>query len=164
ETMFGYGREELLALAIGSLLPQTQRGDNLRRRTDWLAAPWTRETETSLELTARRKDGSEFPVAISVSHLETKDGPLGVTFVLDISERRKTEAALLQNQQELQRLTARLLAIQEAETQLIARDLHDDLSQKLAALGMEASALAKAPPRSPDSLKGRIRDLAQKIS
>jgi len=164
ETMFGYSREELLALPIGDLLPQTLRGENARRRTDWIASPWTREMEAGLELTGRRKDGSEFPVATSLSRLETKDGPLGVTFVLDISERKKTEAALLKNQQELQGLTARLLSIQETETQLIARDLHDDLSQKLAALGMEASALAKSPPKSPDSLKDRIRDLGQKIS
>jgi two-component system CheB/CheR fusion protein len=164
ETMFAYGREELLALAIENLLSQTPSRENTRRRAGWRAWPWAREMASGLELTGRRKDGSEFPVAISVSHLETKDGPLGVTFVLDISERKKSEAALLKNQQELQRLTARLLSIQEAETQLIARDLHDDLSQRLAALGMEASALAKSPPKSPGSLKERMRDLGQKIS
>ena len=164
ETMFGYTREELLALPINSLLPQAQRGANARRRTDWLASPWTSEAGAGLELTGRRKDASAFPVAISVSHLETKDGPLGVTFVLDVSERKKAEAALLKNQQELQRLTARLLSIQETETQLIARDLHDDLSQKLAALGMEAYALAKFPPKPPDSLNNRMGDFGKKIS
>ena len=164
ETMFGYGHEELLAASIDSLLPLTLSGESGRRRTDWLAWPWNREIEAGLELTGRRKDGSEFPVAISVSHLETRDGTLGVTFVLDVSERKKTEATLLRNHQELQHLAARLLSVQEAETKLIARDLHDDLSQKLAALGMEASVLAKSLPKSSDSLKDRVRNLGQKTS
>jgi len=164
ETMFGYSREELLALTIENLLPQPPQGENARHRGSWFSSPHTQQMGAGWELAGRRKDGSEFPVAVSLSHLETKDGPLGVTFVLDVSERKKAETALIKNQQELQRLTARLLSIQEAETQLIARDLHDDLSQKLAALGMEASALAKSLPKSSDSLKERIRDLGQKIS
>ena len=163
-TMFGYSRDELMALTIGSLVPQALREQHERQRADWFAAPQTREMGVGLELIGRRKDGSEFPVAVSLSHIATKDGPLGVCFVIDITERKKSEAALLKYQQELQQLTARLLSMQEAETELLARDLHDDLSQKLAALGMEASVLVKALPNSSNSLKDRLRDLGQKIS
>ena len=163
-TMFGYSREELMTLTIESLLPQALRPQHKRDRVNWFESPETREMGAGLDLLGRRKDGSEFPVAISLSHIETKGGPFGVCFVLDITGRKKAQAALLKNKQELQQLTARLLSIQEAETELLARDLHDDLSQKLAALGMEASVLAKSLPKSSDSPKDRIRDLGKKIS
>ena len=54
---------------------------------------------------------------------------------------KKSEVTLLQYQNELQALTARLLGLQEAGNKDLARELHDDLSQKLAALGMEVSTL-----------------------
>jgi signal transduction histidine kinase len=53
--------------------------------------------------------------------------------------------------------------MQEADTRLLARELHDDLSQKLVALSMEASALLKSSPESMDATQGRIRELSQKI-
>jgi DNA-binding NarL/FixJ family response regulator len=56
-----------------------------------------------------------------------------------------------------------LARVHEAERRLLARELHDDLSQKLAALSMEASAPSNSSPESPGAIGGRIRDLGQKI-
>jgi len=90
---------------------------------------------------------------------------------VDVTEReeaqaqaRNSNAALLQHQSELQSLTARLLAIQEAGNKDLARELHDDLSQRLAALGMEVSTLLQPSVRSPDPLPERIRALSTRIN
>ena len=72
-------------------------------------------------------------------------------------------AELLKSQEELRDMAGRLLSMQEADTRLLARELHDDLSQRLVALSMEASTLSKSSPESPDLISGRIRDLGQKI-
>ena len=109
-----------------------------------------------------RKDGSEFPADIGLSYFKTKDGALGVTFVADITDRKRVEATLLQNQKELQGLTARLLSLQEAGNKELARELHDDLSQKLAAVGMEVSTLLQ-PSLKPAQLTRRVRAAGLRI-
>ena len=81
----------------------------------------------------------------------------------DITDVKKNEAKLLQSQKDLQALTARLLDLQEARNKDLARELHDDLSQKLVALSMDASALSRSSAESPDVIKGQIRVLGQKI-
>jgi signal transduction histidine kinase len=88
---------------------------------------------------------------------------LGVSFVSDITERKNSETTLLQYQKELQALTARLLSLQEAGNKDLARELHDDLSQKLAALGMEVSTLLRPSSDPLDSLPERVRALSGRI-
>jgi len=164
ESMFGYSRQELLGMTIETLVPGSLREQHARQRAGWSRAPERRPTGPGLELAGRRKDGSEFPVEVALSHIETQGGLWGVSTVSDATERKKSETAMLRYQQELRDLAARLLAVQETETRLIARDLHDDLSQKLAGLGMEVSGLAKSAAEPPDSVNERIRDLGQRIS
>jgi PAS domain S-box-containing protein len=90
---------------------------------------------------------------------------------VDVTEREAAQAqaqdsnaALLQYQRELQGLTARLLGVQEAGNKELARELHDDLSQKLAALGMEVSTLLQPSVSSPESLPEHIRALSARIN
>lgn len=78
--------------------------------------------------------------------------------------RKKSEARLFQNQKELQALTARLLELQEAGNKDLARELHDDLSQKLAALGMEVSTLLQPSGKSPEVLPERVHALSARIN
>jgi two-component system, NarL family, sensor histidine kinase UhpB len=90
---------------------------------------------------------------------------------IDVTEREKAQAqardsnaASLQYQSELQGLTARLLVIQEAGNKELARELHDDLSQELAALGMEVSTLLQPSVSSPESLPEHVRALSARIN
>jgi len=78
--------------------------------------------------------------------------------------REKSDVTLLQTQTELQSLTARLLDLQEAGNKDLARELHDDLSQKLAALGMEVSTLLQPSVTSPEALADRVRALSARIN
>lgn len=93
ERLFGYSRSELLGQTIEMLLPERSRAAHVRHRPGYLKAPSTRAMGGSLELIARRKDGSEFPVEISLSPLQSEDGILTTSVIRDITERKQAEDA-----------------------------------------------------------------------
>lgn len=88
EELFGYAREELLGKNVDMLLPESMRNVHARHRSDYFAHPRTRPMGQGLDLQGRRKDGSEFPVEISLSHIETNEGGIAVAFINDITERK----------------------------------------------------------------------------
>ena len=98
EEMFGYTHEELLGARIEILLPESKRAVHSRDRDEYFARPRTRPMGTGLDLSGRRRDGTEFPVEVSLSFVETEEGVFGIAFVNDISERKRLEEQLLQAQ------------------------------------------------------------------
>ena len=93
EKMFGYRREEYVAHPVEMLIPQRFAASHGEHRAGYLAQPEMRPMGAGLELFARRKDGSEFPVDIMLSPVTTPDGRLVLTVVRDITERKRAEAA-----------------------------------------------------------------------
>jgi PAS domain S-box-containing protein len=91
ELILGYPREELLGMSHDLLLPERLRAGHARHRADYLAAPRTRPMGSGMELLARRRDGSEIPVEISLSALQADNGVYVTTIIRDISERRAAE-------------------------------------------------------------------------
>ena len=164
EAMFGYSRAELLGLHIASLIPAPLRERHTQYHAAWLSQPQDRPTDGGRDLVALRKDGFEFPVEISLSHIRNQGETLAIAFVTDISERKKGEASLLQYQRELRELTARLLVVQETEIKLLARELHDVFSQKLASVGMQISSLNRFSRESPEAIPESLRGLSQQVS
>ena len=77
--------------------------------------------------------------------------------------RRRAEAGLRENQRELRALTGRLLQAQETERRRIARELHDDLNQRLALLAVELDLLGQVPPASAAQLVGRMNELSAQV-
>ncbi|HVW10837.1 MAG TPA: PAS domain-containing sensor histidine kinase [Bryobacteraceae bacterium] len=94
ERLFGYTREELLGQCVDALVPDALRGSHQQHRTQYFNHPVTRPMGAGLNLEARRKDGSHFPVEISLS--PTKSGQeLRVTAIIrDITERKQMESQL----------------------------------------------------------------------
>jgi PAS domain S-box-containing protein len=91
ETLFGYDRGELLGKLVELLLPVRYRGDHVGHRSGYFAKPRTRSMGAGLELYGLRKDGSEFPVQISLSPLRTDEGTLVMSAIRDISEQKRAE-------------------------------------------------------------------------
>jgi PAS domain S-box-containing protein len=91
ERLFGYQREELLAQPMEMLVPERLRGRHPGHRTGFFSQPKLRPMGAGLELFGQRKDGTEFPVEISLSPLETEDGTLVSSAIRDISARKRAE-------------------------------------------------------------------------
>jgi PAS domain S-box-containing protein len=104
EKMFGYTPGELLGQKVEMLLPQKFREKHPGHRQEYFSDPKVRSMGAAFELYALRKDGTEFPVEISLSPLETGEGTLVLSAIRDITERRQTEEALRQSDEKLRML------------------------------------------------------------
>jgi PAS domain S-box-containing protein len=94
EKMFGYSRDELLGKEVEVLVPQRYHQTHVGQRSAYSAEPRTRPMGAGRELTGQRKDGSEFPVEISLSPLETEGGTLVISIVRDVTQRHQAEAQI----------------------------------------------------------------------
>jgi PAS domain S-box-containing protein len=131
EELFGYARGELIGELIEMLVPEAARSVHASHRAAYVRRQAMRPMRTSLDLRGRRKDGSEFPVEISLSPMQGVDGLLVTAIVRDVTAQR-------QDEEDRQRLLG------EVEAQLVrdevARDLHDDIIQAVYAVGLNLQA------------------------
>lgn len=93
EELFGWPRDALIGQPIEQLVPERMRGGHVGDRSRYIASPTTRPMGSGRELLARRRDGVEFPVEISLSPLSTEGGLLVSSIIRDVSERRRLESA-----------------------------------------------------------------------
>jgi diguanylate cyclase (GGDEF)-like protein/PAS domain S-box-containing protein len=102
EELFGYSRDELVGQPVEMLVPPEARGRHQEHRQGYQAAPRVRPMGEGQELRGRRKDGSEFPVEISLSPLSANGEVFVIAIVRDDSDRRETEAELRRTKDRLE--------------------------------------------------------------
>jgi len=106
--LFGYKDLELIGKKIEVLIPARFSHNHVGYRDNYLEAPRARGMGHLMDLFARRCDGSEFPVEVSLSPFKTSDGEFVVSFVIDITERKKQENRIIEANLEIQKLNAEL--------------------------------------------------------
>jgi PAS domain S-box-containing protein len=140
--MFGYEPGELPGQPVEVLVPARLRAPHVGHRATYQEKPITRPMGQGLDLVGRRKDGSEFPVEISLSPLESAAGRLVISIIRDIADRRQSEAELRQLNAELSRRIAQLDAL-NVEMESFAYSVSHDLRAPLRGIDGFSQALVE---------------------
>jgi len=135
ENMFGYTRDELRGKQVEVLLPERLRQRHLKHRDHFAQQPSVRPMGASFDLIALRKDGSEFPVEISLSPVELESITFVSSVIRDVTERKKMEQEIIAARQAAERAN-------KANSAFLAAASHD-LRQPVQAMSLLNGALRR---------------------
>lgn len=163
EEMFGYARNALLNKHISVLIParfHSNHGHHIERFGATGAT--SRRMSDASNVVAVREDGTEFPIEAFISHVAEQGEHFFTVIMRDITARKLIEAELQESHDEMRALSKRLVDVRELEGKRIARELHDELGQVLAAIRIDLTLLRDELPanlQSPQKMAAGIDDL-----
>jgi len=156
---YGYEREELRKLSLKNLYPP-----GMERVLDTL---WRHVEEKSgwiFETMQQRRDGTTFPVEVSLRLFEVEGEKLFQEIIRDITERKRTEEILKESEKNLRYLTSRLLSAQEDERKRLSQELHDELGHDLLALKLQLESVEEQLLPEQVSLKNEVHRILGSIN
>ncbi|NLY00009.1 MAG: PAS domain S-box protein [Rhodopirellula sp.] len=134
ERMFGYASHEMMGCEAHAILtPACYRTQAIKAFSDFKMTGQGRTVGQVLQLTALRRDGTEFPIEISVAAFKMSNQWCAAAIIRDITERHKAQEALERERQSLWRM----LQASDHERQVISYEIHDGLAQYLAAANLQ---------------------------
>ncbi|MDQ2692715.1 MAG: PAS domain S-box protein [Chloroflexota bacterium] len=167
ESIFGYPRNEIIGQFVEKLVPDRYHGKHPLHRVGYFKEPRVRPMGTGLELYGRRRDGTEFPVEISLSPLQTADGTLVTASIRDITERRLAEQQIRRLNEELNQRASQLEATNR-ELEAFSYSVSHDLRAPLRTIdGFSLALLEDYAEQIPDEGRNylmRIRTAAQRMA
>jgi PAS domain S-box-containing protein len=161
EQVFGYKKDELSGLMLEQLLPERYRGHHTSLRRGFNTHPEPRRMGFGRDLTALKKNGTEFPVEISLSYTQVKGRLLVMAFISDITERKKSEEALKRSEEQLIVYAAELERKVQSRTEALhksVQELEKEVSDRKKAEEETRKALEKE--REFNDLKSKFVSIA----
>jgi len=155
-SILDYRPSELLGRNIKTIIPEPFRDQRDQSLSHCIAADQTPAIPADRELSALRKDGTSVPIELAVREVTLGGRKLFTAFIRDITHLRQAELAHREHKWQL-------IRAQEDERARVARDLHDDIVQRLAVLALDIASIERAGPGNPFSfagLAGAHQDLA----
>ena len=138
DQLFGYDEDELLGKSVDILIPKRLGEQHKEHRAHYHQNPQPRSMGIGLDLKGFRKDGSEFPVEVSLSPFKSSEGAFVVAFVVDNTYRKKHENSIWQQKQELATLTEALQELNEGlENKVAARTAELEQAKNELALALD---------------------------
>ena len=155
---YGYKREELLKLHLRDLYPpgSEQVLKKLLRHVE-------EKSGLIFEATQQRKDGTTFPVEVSLRLLEVEGEKLFQEIIRDITERKRTEEELKESEKNLRHLASQLLRAQEDERKRLSRELHDELGHALLALKLQIESVEEQLLPQQVTLKSEVSKIVRSV-
>jgi PAS domain S-box-containing protein len=163
EKLFGYQRHELLGEPVEKLIPQRVRHGHAQHRAGYSVEPHARAMGAGLELFALRKDGTEFPVEISLSPIHTSEGFRVISSIRDVSERKKTQRQIEHQNRELELRNREVERATRMKSKFLASMSHE-LRTPLNAIVGFSDLLAEGTPGQLNEKQKRFVDHIKKGS